>query len=240
MGIRLYCAHDGEHELTHHELGALLQHNIAPEYVLGFRSIGTSDSLENVFFMISTNRLYMIHDEETARLTLTEWSADWNKGRRPEEAPWFLQHIINPDKKRGNHSFCVSLDIRKAFDRFDWGAVKKMAAALRLNEQVIMTMLTEEAKPNMVIYIEDGVRPDPIKRFRGGSQGRPELSLICNMPTGWLIKDSADIWLRVYCNNTLHVSCWPHESHMLGNHIRRQFLVGEHLSHGDATNDPGW
>ena len=37
----------------------------------------------------------MTHDEETARLTLTEWSIGWNKGRRPEEESWFLQDIFN-------------------------------------------------------------------------------------------------------------------------------------------------
>ena len=95
--------------------------------------------------------------------TLAAWSAGWSKGRRPEEARWFLQKVTNL-QRRGLPLVVASLDVRKAFDRYWWSAIKRMARALRINEKLIMELLIEEAGQQMGIECEAGMMTEPIPR----------------------------------------------------------------------------
>lgn len=148
------------------------------ETISQFRPICLSNVVVKIVSKIIANRLKNI-----IRLLTGAWQSNFVPGRQVVDNVVITQEFIHSLRRRkgAKGSMVVKIDLKKAYDRIDWGFLEQVLSKVGFGSMLVKVILSCLRNSELAV-IWNGVRLDPFHPERGLRQGdplSPYLSVLC-------------------------------------------------------------
>ena len=178
-----------------------LRKKVSPRTPSCYRWIGLGETLARVFQGVLLQRLLAeLQGREAGTPELCDGAVmlGWSSDKRPEHVQVMLQHLMCEAARANRELYIVLADVRKAFDMFQWSAMREALAAAGVSGP-LADAAVQECAGDVVRFLAGGKLTRPVLRTRGGNQGRPDLAVLCRLLIRRVLGPLEEGWRRAGC-----------------------------------------